>query len=82
MTIVVKSKYKNARIDIVINNNIAKDWLKRDLMKLSISGFTLITGSVVFSSNVEFALSTIKDLLNGAGSGYVEEVLDGVSISP
>ena len=50
-------------------------------MKLSISGLTLISGLVLFSSNVEFALSTIKDLLKGAGSGYVLGVLEGESIS-
>ena len=51
-------------------------------MKLSTSGLISISGLVRFSSNVEFALSTIKDLLKGAGSGYVEGLLDDVSISP
>jgi len=51
-------------------------------MKLSISGLTLISGLGLFSSKVEFALSTMKDLLYGAGSGYEEEVLGCVSTSP
>ena len=51
-------------------------------MKLSISGLTLISGLELFSSKEEFALSTMKDLLNGEGSGYEEEVLGCVSISP
>ena len=50
-------------------------------MKLSISGLTLISGLELFSSKEEFALSTMKDLLNGEGSGYEEEVLGCVSIS-